>query len=303
MKRIVARVIRAVNKMRKQQPINQMLETTELNHAAQILIKTVQKQEFSPELSSLQSRKPVSSNSNVASLNPFIDASGLIRVEGRLQHSNLDYEMKHPVLLPKKNSLSDAIIRWCHQQIAHGGRGSTLNEVRQRGYWIVNGNSNVRRIIAKCVTCRHLRGRVGEQIMGNLPPDRTTEAPPFTYCGVDYFGPFIVRERRKELKRYGVIFSCFASRAVHLEVATSLETDTFILALRRFIACRGNVRTIYSDNGTNFVGAENELRRALQEFDNEKITLFLTQLGADWNLKFNPPAASHMGGVRERQIR
>ena len=96
--------------------------------------------------------------------------------------------------------------------------------------------------------------------MADLPQEKSTEAVPFTYCGADMFGPLIIKERRSELKRYGALFTCFSSRAVHIEVTNSLDADSFILALRRFMARRGTVRSIWSDNGTNFVGARNELQ-------------------------------------------
>ena len=118
------------------------------------------------------------------------------------------------------------------------------------------------------------------------------------------FGPYFVKEGRNEVKRYGCIFTCFSCRAVHIEVTTKLDTDTFILALRRFIDRRGQVSSIRTDNGTNFVGAENELRRALDEMDNDRIQTFLSTEGCDWIVwKRNPPEASHMGWVWERQIR
>ena len=88
--------------------------------------------------------------------------------------------------------------------------------------------------------------------MADLPKDRFEEAPPFTYCAVDMFGPFTVRVKRSDMKRYGAMFTCLASRAVHIEVTHSLDTDSFIQALRRLFACRGNVRQIRSDNGSNF---------------------------------------------------
>ena len=118
--------------------------------------------------------------------------------------------------------------------------------------------------------------------MADLPQERCQEAAPFTYTGVDMFGPIIIKQRRSLLKRYGVLFTCFASRAVHIEVANAIDSDSFILALRRFMARRGEVRTIWSDNGTNFVGADNELKRALKEMDHEKIRMFLQQKGADY---------------------
>ena len=94
--------------------------------------------------------------------------------------------------------------------------------------------------------------------MASLPDDRIESAPPFTYCGVDYFGPWYIHEGRKELKRWGVIFTCLCCRAVHIETAVSMTTDSFVNALRRFIALRGPVRVLRSDRGTNFICAERE---------------------------------------------
>ena len=111
----------------------------------------------------------------------------------------------------------------------------------------------------------------------------------------------MIKDGRRELKRYGALFTCLASRAVHIETANSLDTDSFINALRRFISRRGPVREFRCDNGKNFVGAARELREALTEMSQEQITKELLCQGINW--KFNPPTASHMGGVWERQIR
>ena len=243
-------------------------------------------------------------SSSLHKLDPFIDESGIIRVGGRLRNSELQDSFKHPVVLPRKGNLTVAAIRWMHQRIEHSGRYTTLNELRVNGYWVINGSSMVRLIISKCVTCRYLRGRSGEQKMADLPQERLSESPPFTYCGVDMFGPFTIKERRSELKRYVILFTCFSSRAIHLETTITMETDSFINALRRFIGRRGSIRSMRSDNGGNFVGAGNELKKALSELDHDKIRGFLQTEGADWiEWERNPPAASHMGGVWERQIR
>ena len=106
--------------------------------------------------------------------------------------------------------------------------------------------------------------------MVDLPEERTQEAPPFMYCQMDIFGPFTIKCHRTELKRCGIIFTCLANRAVHLEVANTMDTNSFIQALRRFIARRGNMRMLRSDNGTNFVGVQTELSKAFQEIDHEK---------------------------------
>lgn len=138
--------------------------------------------------------------------------------------------------------------------------------------------------------------------MANLPEDRLTpDQPPFTNVGVDYFGPFEVKRGRSTVKRYGVMFTCLAIRAVHIEIADSLDTSSCINAIRRFISRRGQVSIMRSDNGTNFVGAEKELRVAIESLNELKIEKTLQQKGIKW--MFNSPAASHQGGVWERQIR
>ena len=179
-----------------------------------------------------------------------------------------------------------------------------MDELRASGYWIVGASSTSLRVISKCVTCRKLRVTFQEQRMAELPEDRLEPAPPFSNCAVDYFGPFIIKEGRKELKRYGVLFTFMASRAVHLEVADTLETDSFINALRRFVCRRGPIRKLRSDQGINFVGASTKLKTALQELDHGKIRSGLQRHDCDWFMfNMNVPSASHMGGVWERQIR
>ena len=117
--------------------------------------------------------------------------------------------------------------------------------------------------------------------MSDLPEDRLETATPFTYCAIDYFGPFIVKDDLKELKRYGVLFTCMASRAIHLETSNSLDTDSFINALRRFISRRGPVRQLRSGQRTNFVGARKELAQALSEMDQERIKAKLLEEQCD----------------------
>ena len=224
-----------------------------------------------------------------------------MRVGGRIRKATLSESLKNPVILPKSSHITALVISYAHERTQHSGRGITLNELRASGYWIVGGNSMVRQFISKCVTCRYLRGTVGEQKMADLPKSRVEPAPPFNYCGVDFFGPWHVQRGRSVVKRYGALFTCFASRAVHIEVADSLETDSFIQALRRFICRRGPVREIRCDRGTNFVGAEAELKKAIDEIDDQKVKAELLKAKIDW-IK-NPASASNFGGVWERQIR
>ena len=123
------------------------------------------------------------------------------------------------------------------------------------------------------------------------------------YSQWSMFGPFVIRERRPDLKWSCALFTCFASKAVHIEVANAINTDSFIQALRRFIARQGAVWSNRSDNGTNFVRASNELKMALDEMDQEQIRKHLLKSGTDWvKWQKNPPGASHMGDIWERQI-
>ena len=196
------------------------------------------------------------------------------------------------------------IVIWYHSKVAHCVRGITMNAVRTAGYWIVNLNSLTRSIIRGCVKCRRNRGKCSTQLMADLPTERTEEVPPFTYVGVDMFGPFQVKERRSTLKKFVALFTCLNTRAVHLESSGHMDTDHFIMMLRRFIGRRGQLRQLRSDNGTNFVGCDNELKRAINEMDEQTIEIFLQQQGGEWmGWKRNPPASSHMGGAWERLIR
>ena len=227
-----------------------------------------------------------------------------MRIGGRLANAEEEDTVKFPVLIPKKAKATRRLIEWHHKKIEHRGKHSTVSRLREAGFWLVSGSREVGSVVFRCIRCKWLRGKFNGQKMADLPWNRTTVAPPFTYCGVDVFGHMLVKDGRRILKRYGLLFTCFSLRAVHVELLSSLQTDSFIQALRRFVARRGQVREIRSDNGTNFVGAESELRRAYEEMDQKKIGSFFAEQGCDYVIwERNTPYASHMGGVWERQIR
>ena len=280
------------------------INVSEVERAGVCIIKLVRLQCFAETILCLKTQvRNLKMRNKLVKLYPFVDDEGILRVGGRLQRSSLSFDSMHPIILPKNHPVSYMLITWYHQETSHSGRGTTLNQVRSAGYWVISANSMTRSIISKCVRCRMLRGKLGQQRMADLPIDRVSAAPPFTYCGVDMFGPFSIKERRSVLKKYVGLFTCLASRAVHLESTGSMDSDSFILMLRCFIARRGPIRLMRSDNGTNFVGACNELQRGLKEMQDEKIREFLHKNGADFEWKRNPPHASHMGGAWERHIR
>ncbi|XP_070549159.1 uncharacterized protein [Ptychodera flava] len=272
-----------------------------LNESEVAIVKAIQNEAYTEEMEALSKGKTVSKRSQLFKYHPMLTDEGLIRVGGRLNKADLPYETKHPLVLPKHAKVSVMIVKDAHSTVGHLGRNAILAKVRER-YWIYGASQLAKRVVRNCVTCRRYQAVPCEQMMADLPADRVeAEVSPFTFCGMDYFGPIMVRRGRSEVKRYGVIFTCLSSRAVHLEVAHSLETDACINAIRRFVARRGPVRSIRSDNGTNLVGSEKELRQILERLDQSKMNDVLCVEGVEWH--FNPPTASHFGGVWERMIR
>ena len=138
--------------------------------------------------------------------------------------------------------------------------------------------------------------------MSDLPADRVQpDRPPFSHDGVDCFGPFVVKRGRADVERYGIVYTCLTVRAIHIEVLHSMDTHSFINSFRRFAARRGLPELVRSDNGTNFAAGNRELREAIEEWNGQQINKFMIQRNIKW--VFNPPSASHQGGVWERCVR
>ncbi len=225
-------------------------------------------------------------------LDPYM-AEIILRVGGRLSRSTLPYDSRHQMLIPQKSLLAKMVLFDIHKRIGHMGKNAILAELR-KCYWIPRAGSLIKSILCKCVTCRKYRASMVTQQMADLPRERlVSDVPPFTNVGMDYFGPITVKRGRVSVKRYGVVFTCLSCRAVHLEVSFSLDTSSCISAIRRFVARRGSVETIWSDNGTNLVGAERELCESIKEWNQSRINETLQQKNIRW--VFNPPSASHFG--------
>lgn len=287
--------------LRRKVKINKDPFTTRtLNAAEEEIFKYLQKIHFSKDIECIENNQNLPRNSKLRKLAPFIDDNHLVRVGGRLTCSNLPYEAKHPILIPE-SYVSELVVNHVHRSLGHLGREYMMPYLRKK-FWLIGSNKICKRICNKCVICRKVQGKPSSQKMSPLPATRVDgDAPVFAHTGLDCFGPFTVSFGRKTHKRYGVVFTCLSSRAVHIEVANSLSTDSFINSLRRFICRRGNVRTIICDNGTNFVGAKTELKEAMGTWNELQIKNELLQRNIDW--KLNTPAASHHGGVYEREIR
>ena len=204
----------------------------------------------------------------------------------------MDFQEKHPAILPKNNHVSHLLARHYHESVYHQGRQITHGAIRQAGFWIISGHSATTKLIKNCVVCKKARGSTLVQQMADLPKDRTEPGPPFTSVGIDVFGPWLVHTRRlrggaANSKRWGLLFTCLSSRAIHVELLESMDASSFICALRRFFAIRGPASRIRCDRGTNFVGGKTEMEQALAEVDQEKIQRYVTEQGCEWI--FNPP--------------
>lgn len=284
------------------------LTTNELEKSLLILIRIAQSHSFNLEIRNLQAKKSIPGNSQVLALNPFIDDNEILRVGGRLSKSELPYDKKYPILLPYKHPLTDMIIKQEHERLLHAGAQGVLASLRRK-FWPINGRNAVRKIIHKCITCFRLRPTKVTPQMGDLPKARITPARPFATSGIDFAGPFLVKDgktrNRKLVKCYVCIFICFATKASHLELVGDLSTESFLNAFKRFISRRGICSHVFTDNATNFVGASKEIAQILNSIANPNVNNdvihWFTQNKIQWH--FIPPRSPHFGGLWEASVK
>lgn len=280
------------------------LHAFELKTAKETWIRIAQQEAFKPEITCLEHGNQLSRRSKLISLSPFLE-NGIIRVGGRLQLSQLPANQRHPALLPKAHRVTQLIFEQHHKQYLHAGAQNLLTRVRQE-FWPLDGRNTARRIVHSCSVCYRAKPHMFQPTMGNLPRLRVTPSRPFTATGIDFAGPISLHSgprNRTITKAYIAVFICFSTRAIHLEAVSSLTSQAFLAALRRFFSRRGQSSHIYSDNGTNFRGASAELKRLYkQPCDNNKTVIeTLAQDEIQWH--FNPPSAPHMGGLWEAAVK
>ncbi|GBN44277.1 hypothetical protein AVEN_211376-1 [Araneus ventricosus] len=277
------------------------LSVFELQIATKLLVKSIQMKEFQFEIKYLKKKQYLPKNNKLLSLNVFLDKEDLLRVGGRLNLSELPDSQKHPLLLPKTHHFTDLVIEYFHKKSLHSGVQTTLSLIRQL-YWIPSGQARVRRVIKKCMTCFRVKNQTIHQMMGDLPRDRIVPSRPFDKVGIDFAGPIITKPNLKRskitIKSYIAIFICFSTKATHLEVVSDLTTEAFLACLRRFIA-RPSI--IWSDNATNFKGANAILNPLFKMCKSNTVQNFSTEEGIQWN--FIPPASPNFGGLWEANIK
>ena len=207
---------------------------TQIINTEQFIIRTVQQVWYKQEIQCIRQQTALPKDSSIISLNPYIDQDGLLRVGGRLRRANLDVMEKHPLIIPGKTHISRLLVQKCHEDVEHQGRHLTEGEIRNQGYWITGAKRLISTVMYKCVKCRKLRGKQQKQIMSDLPPDRITpHSAPFTFVGIDMFGPWSVVTRRTRggqahNKRLALLFTCLCTRAVHIEIVEDMSSSSFI---------------------------------------------------------------------------
>ncbi|XP_076549217.1 uncharacterized protein LOC143306777 [Osmia lignaria lignaria] len=298
---------RFISKLRRTTASTRLSNTpADLERAKIFWIKATQSAYFSHELKMMVNNQTLPSSHAFNRLTAFIDDQGVIRVGGRLSNAQLTYEGKHPAILPRHSRLSELIVDHSHKATLHGGTQLTLAHIRQT-YWIIGGRAPVKSHILRCVVCARQRGIRAHQLMGQLPLSRVTPSHPFSHTGVDYAGPIALKTWKgrgaKTQKGWICVFVCMTTSAVHLEMVTDYSTDGFVATYRRFAARRGIPHTIYSDCGTNFIGADSALKSMFVEGtqDNQRLAKLFVDDHTTWS--FNPPAAPHMGGKWEAVVK
>ena len=283
------------------------LNAEEINKAEIRILKILQSIRFPEDIKRLKHKLSMD-RSKFANLNPFLDENDLIRVGGRLQNSNLTFNQKHPILLPNRHSLTDRIIPETHETYFHAEIQTTLYLIRQK-FWLSDGRNQVRKIVRTCMRCYRFDANSVEYKMANLPSARTRASIPFSHTGVDFCGPFFIKERKRRnrarIKVYVCIFVCMSVKAIHLEIISDLPSEGFLAALRRFIARRGLPEHIYSDNGTNFVGANNQLKELYILFNSEQHKEYINKFASDRRIiwHFIRPLSPHFGGLWESSVK
>ena len=304
--RVVVYIRRFIDRWRRSNPSHNDITAAEYHAATITVYRVAQRADFAQEIHDLQHNKPLHVKSRLLMLAPFLDDHGILRVGGRLNQSQRPYDQKHPILLHGKNPVSKLVLREQHLKLLHAGIQQIIFSTRER-VWITSVRTVARQVVHECVVCRRFSVKPATTIMGNLPANRLQQALPFLSTGVDFGGPYLIKDKRgrgcKEVKVYICLFICMHTKLIHLEAVTTLTSDGFIACLRRFIARRGHPQELVSDNGRTFVGAHrklDELATFLME-QGPTITSEVSPMGIRW--KFIPPYSPNFGGLWEAGIK
>lgn len=303
LKRTTAWVLRYIKRCQKIKHPNEQygLTADELKAAEMLLCFQAQRDVFSQELEIIKSDGKLQKGSELFALSPYIDENSILRVYGRIGAASwLPLDSRHPIILPSSHRITTLYVADVHKSMKHQNFEATICEIR-RSYWIPRLRRVLRKCISNCNICKLHRSLPSAPLMGSLPEDRLTPyVRPFSYTGLDYFGPVTVSIGRRREKRWVALFTCLTIRAIHLEIAYDLSTDACIVAIRNFINRRGTPTKLRSDNGKNFIGADRIAKQFSEVFDVVRVQDELSNKGIEWS--FNCPHNPAAGGAWERMV-
>ena len=277
-------------------------DPVELDEAERHLQILVQGESFNTERRNLLDNKSVKMSSRIAQSTPFIGPHSLIPPPGRLLRlTEIDFDTKHPIVMDAPHTFVKLFLHHIHLKNHHHGIDYLQSKI-QEIYAIFKLRSTLRSIKSNCFFCRKFRAATIQPIVANLSKGRLAyESPPFTNTEVDYFSPFYVTVRWTNEKRPGFLFTCLTTSANHVKVVPFMDTSFCVMGVERFVSRRGTTAMIWPDNGTNFIGAEKELRECIEKLNTINIAAELANKGIKWRPK--PPIAPHQVGVWERLVR
>lgn len=312
LKRITAWMLRFIENCRaRKEGHNRVLTPLtvhELTKAEEYWITVCQADKFRAEIEDVKQHGSPPNSSCLLPLHPFLDSRGLLHVGGREQHSGRSFSRQHPIILPGAHPITTNIIRTEHVRLLHGGPTLVTSSLSGH-YHIIGSRKVVHSVIRGCMRCRRTLTRPQPQILGQLPIERVTPGPVFEKVGVDYAGPISIKlgsvRKPTVVKSYVCVFVSLTVKAVHIELVSDLTTEAFLATLRRFVARRGKPSLIWSDHGSNFVGAARELKElgdflSLQKVHGS-ISNFCSSQSIEW--RFIPEHAPHFGGIWEAAVK
>lgn len=272
----------------------------ELKAVKKLWIKRVQHECFKQDIDKMLGITN-GSNTRLSKYNLQLDDQNILRLQGRIRYNAfLDQDMIDPIVLDGKHKFTKLLILEIHDMLQHYSLQAVIHEFKSQ-YWMPKITSSIKSIVKHCFQCNSRNPQPVIQPIGSLIPDRLRFfEKTFTVSGIDYFGPFYVKNNKTISQRYGVLFTCLTTRATHIEIAYTLNTDSCVMAVRRMMSRRGKIQKIISDNAKNFKGASKELIKSLKEVDNEEIEQRLVKFGINW--EFIPVRTPHFGGCWERMI-
>ncbi|XP_055590561.1 uncharacterized protein LOC129742655 [Uranotaenia lowii] len=305
LQRTYAFILRFAKNAKKNNPKQRgHLQQNELREAEEEIFRQIQKEAFADEIATLEkglpigaSRKLVNKESKIYKMIPQLDDRGLLRQNSRIEAAkDFPYSVRYPIILPNNHRVTELLADRYHRIFRHGNSETVVNEMRQV-YAIPGLRVLAKRVSKECQWCKIRRAKPSIPPMAPLPLARLAHHErAFTFTGLDYFGPLLVKVGRASIKRWIALFTCLTTRAVHLEVAHFLTTASCISCVKRFVGRRGTPYEFFTDNGTNFQGAERVLREQISQ------GLSATFTSSDTKWTFIPPGAPHMGGAWERLV-